>query len=98
VSRTAKPLELAGADPAVRAKLNAYIDYENARGRRQSLTKRLVFVVLGIGILSFGLHFMPTIGLLTTVLVALGMFVIAGTTERKARQRLTEQLNNPHVP
>ena len=93
MSRTAKPLELAGADPAVRVKLNAYIDYEHAKGLRRTLTKRLVLFVLAVGILSFGLHFLPAAALLTTVLMALAMFVVAGTNERKARQRLTEQLN-----
>jgi len=93
VSRTAKPVELAGADAAVRVKLNAYIGYEHAKGLRQSLTKRFVVFVLGVGILSLGLHLLPTAALLTTVLMALGLLVVAGTNERKARQRLTEQLN-----
>ena len=96
MSRPAKPLELAGGDPAVRTKLSAYIDYEHAKGLRQRLTKRLVLFVLGVGILSLGLHFLPTAALLTTVLMASGMFIVAGTNERKARQRLTEQLNGRH--
>ena len=93
MSRAIKPLELAGTDPAVRTKLSAYLEYENAKGLRQTLTRRLIVFVTGVGILSAGLHFLPTAALLTTLLVAVGMFIVAGTNERKARRRLTEQLN-----
>jgi hypothetical protein len=87
---------LAGTDPAVRTRLNAYVDYETARVLRQTLTRRLVFFVLCIGILSLGLHVLPTAAFLTTILMASGMLIVAGTNERKARQRLSEQLNSRH--
>ena len=92
MSTNPKPVELAGTDPAVRTTLNAYIDYETAKGLRQTLTKRLGLFVLGIGILSLGLHFLPIAALLTTILIATGMVAIARTNERKARRRLADQL------
>jgi hypothetical protein len=60
------------------------------------LTARPALLVVGIGILTLGLHFLPTAALLTTVLLASGMVVVASTNERKARLRLAEQLSGPH--
>jgi hypothetical protein len=87
---------MAGTDPALRTALNAHLEYQNAKGFRRTLTTKLALFVVGIGILTLGLHFLPTAALLTTVLLASGMVVVASTNERKARRRLAEQLNGPH--
>ena len=97
MSGNANPLELAGTDLAVRTKLNAYIDYEKAKVVRQTLTTRLALFLLAVGVLSLGLHVLPTAAFLTTVLMASGIFLVAGTNERKARQRLTKHLDGRHV-
>ena len=87
-------LEIAGTDPALRTALTAYVAYQNAKVMRQKLTSRLALLVLGIGILTLVVHFLPTAALVTTVLLASGMVVLASTNERKARRRLTEQLGD----
>ena len=84
---------ISGADPALPATVNAYREYQVAKVIRQTLTGRLAILVLGTGILTFGVHFLPAAALLTTVLLATGMFVVASSNERKARQRLAEQLS-----
>ena len=86
---------MAGNDPALRTALNTYVAYEHAKFLRRTLTSRLAFLVFGIGILTLGLHLLPTVALLATILLASGMFVVASTNERKARRRLAEQLNGP---
>ena len=96
MAREFKNLEMAGNDPALATALNAYLAYQNAKGFRRTLTTRLAFFVLGTGLLTLGLHLLPTVALLTTVLLASGIFVVAGTNERKARRRLVEHLNGSH--
>ena len=96
MAREFNTLEMAGTDPALRPALNTYLDYQNAKSIRQTLTRKLALLVSGIAILTLGLHFLPTAALLTAVLLASGMFVVACTNERKARRRLAEQLNGRH--
>jgi hypothetical protein len=91
-----KTLEMAGTDPALRSALNEYLAYQHAKLIRQTLTGKLALLVSGIAILTFVLHFLPTTALVTTVLLASGMFVVATTNERKARRRLTDQLTSRH--
>jgi hypothetical protein len=93
VSRELRIFGISGTDPAVPGTLNAYREYETAKVIRQTLSRKLAIFVLGIGILTLGLHFLPIAALLTTVLIATGMLGVASSNERKARRRLTEQLS-----
>ena len=91
-----RTLEMSGADPALRSALNEYLAYQHAKLIRQTLTRKLVLFVFGIGVLSFGLHVLPIAALVTSIFVAAGMFVVACTHESKARRRLTQQTNGRH--
>jgi len=93
VSRELKTFGISGTDAALPAALNTYREYETAKVIRQTLGRKLAIFVLGIGILTLGLHFLPIAALLTTVLIAAGMFGVASSNERNARRRLTEQLS-----
>ena len=90
------PFELAGDDPELRTKLTAYVRYQTAKDLRRLLTRRLGVFVLGVAILTVGLHFLPNAALVTTALIAAGMVVLALTNERAARRRLSAELNDAH--
>ena len=76
-----------------RSAINAYLRYQTAKRIRRTLTGRLVLFVLGVGILSVGLHYLSVIAFVVTALLAGGMLAVALMHELKARTHLLHELN-----
>ena len=94
MARQFTAIELAATDPLARSALNAYLDYQTARSIRRMLMTRLLFFVLGFGIVTLGLHWLPVAALVVTSVLASGLVAMATAHELKARRHLRE-LNSP---
>ena len=91
-------IELSGTDPEFGAKLNAYIVYEYTREIRRALMRKLAPFVVGVGILSLGVHFLPSAAFVVTLAAAAWIAAVAHARVRAARKGLVAELNHPSHP